>query len=139
MQRCTLGRAGIGGLSVLILVIFPSSFLILGRQRIDFCNFFLFLCERKYTDHQKKRQCTDFGELGIIHFFLTPMTFRPVLFFFGDFLSYNYFMLFNSLFIPLILPAISPSPHSSCSLLDFVCVVRPCQRLAHWGAVPTTP
>jgi len=123
----------------------PSSFLILGRQRIDFCNLFLFLCERKYTDHKKEASKHRFRRIGFFFLFFSTTNLRylrPILFFFCGFLSYNYFTLFNSLFIPLIrlfLPAISPSPHSSCSLLGFVCVARPCQRLAHWGSVPTMP
>lgn len=96
------------------------------------------------TTKKKKRQSTDIGELGFFSVFF-PYSYEssPRSVFLFDFLTLRYL-------IPLIHSSYS-CPSSAFSLLQFplppilhvaywvFCVARPCQRLAHWGAVPTTP
>lgn len=73
------GTGGYWGRSVSILVIFPYAFLILGRQRIDFCNLFLSLSKRKYTNHQKEASKHRFWRIRFFSvFFFPPFFMYPI-------------------------------------------------------------
>lgn len=111
------GTGGYWGRSVSILVIFPYAFLILGRQRIDFCNLFLSLCKRKYTNHQKEASKHRFWRIWV---------------FFGFFLLLRIFTSFSLLSRFASSSPILRVPYWVLSVCVQVLPTTPC-------SVPTTP
>lgn len=132
----------IGGRSVSVLVYF--SFLVLGRQRIDFVPF-SFSCASASIQitHQKKNgQSTDFGELGFFSIFPASTDFFTPLFFFCDFrvlITLRYLTPFNYSSFPSPPCSFAPSPYSSCSPLYVSVCVQALSTPCSLRPVPTTP
>ncbi|KAF8418845.1 hypothetical protein EV426DRAFT_307677 [Tirmania nivea] len=98
-----------------------------------------FLVRAQVNRTQKEASKHRFRRIGVFTFFLLLQIFAPF-FVFCDSFSYNYLTFFNSscsfLSSAFFFLAISPSP---ILYVAYVCVARPCQRLARWGPVPITP